>query len=415
MEYLFVVLIIILAGEIFGMNIKVQAIKRSLGNIGKFYVRVPHNTMIVIMRDKKLDTAVFAVSEEQKIEFEKLYKKQNFNQFYLGKEGGLYYMGPPWRGYEVYEWYKTPEDQENTMNPLHSVDLAVQVVKYSPKEPKMVKKDDKIIPAEESEYDPTNGVPCYKSADNIEIRTSLTLYYIVKDPIKFLFSVRHVNKAIKDQIFPRWRDVIGRFSFFVYKENVDNVGSIDDIKRKIKDGIANVNPNIRTESNNALRKEVLGAEKIGEERDSDKIAQKLFLDQWGLFAIDITVGELETANPEIEDALGKQIEAHLDALALIERANGEKKALELKGIGKEKYIKNIVNGFCGNDAKQEAIKAAVNWRQFEALEKMPKEGKYIYQWPQINSSNSNVPDVLKEIAKFTAGKKEGKNEKDKED
>lgn len=364
---LFFVLLIVFIGEVVAIAVKFPMLIIALGNIGDCWVRIPQNTDLAILKHKTLINILHA---------------RNSNS-------GLKWIGPSFLGYEVYEWFETEEDEKDGVNALHSIDLAEQVIKYLPAEPQKIKEGDKIIAITDSKIDSTYGVPSFKSADNIEIRTSLSIFFIVRDSEKALFNLRYRKKAIREQIFPLWRDVIGEFSFFDYG-----------------DESLQTNPNIRTESNDALRK------KIGidtEERDPKCLAQKLFLNEWGMWIRDVTVGELEASDPAIEQALGAQMIARTKALAEIESAKGRKTAFELDGAGKEFYISSIVKAFSVDGKKtSEAIQATNKWRQLEAMENMPGEGKYVIQWPEATSGLENIlkkfdltilQNILEKIAK----------------
>jgi regulator of protease activity HflC (stomatin/prohibitin superfamily) len=396
-----VILLVILTGEIVAVCIKIPSIKITLGDLGDPYVRVPQNTALAILKHKKLIKIIFAVPQEKLKEYKERFpnKREDIEHIFISdaKRGGLYWIGFSFLGYEVYEWFETPEDERNGINALHSIDLAEQVIKYLPQESKKKKEGDKIVAVEGSEFDAIYGVPAFKSADNIEIRTSLAIFFVVKNPEKALFNIRYRKKAIREQIFPLWRDVMGRFSFFVYEEIESKKG-----EKKIP---SQINPNIRTESNNYLRQTFGLLEKEVEKdgvktkaRDPEGIATKLFENEWGAWIRDITVGELEAADPEMEIALTEQMKARTGALAVIETAKGQKTAFELEGAGKEELIKSIVRAFTADGkTTSEAIRAAVQWRQFEALEKMPKEGKYIYQWPQISAPIDPIEELLKKF------------------
>lgn len=397
-----VILLAVLVGEVVTIIIKAPMLKITLGNLGDFWIRAPQNTALAILKHKKLDKMIFAISENKLSNFADEFKKKFDNpeekkKYILIsdiKKGGLYYIGPSFLGYEVYEWYETEEDEKNGINALHSIDLAEQVIKYLPQEPKKQKDGEKIIPVEGSEFDATYGVPSFKSADNIEIRTSLAIFFVVRDPEKALFSVRYRKRAIQEQVFPLWRDEIGKSAFFAYEEIKSEKGESESPPQK--------NPDIKTKASNTLKETFgLSKKKINGEkkRDPEGIATKLFKEEWGMWVRDITIGELEAADPEIEDALAAQMKARTKALAEIETAKGDEIAFERRGIGKEKYIKNIIKGFAGDNKEliSEAIRAAVEWRQFEALETMPKEGKYIYQWPQTSNSNNELAGLLKKL------------------
>lgn len=390
-----VVLLVILIGEIVAICIIIPATKITLGNLGDPYVRVPQNTALAILKHKKLIKIIFAVPQEKLKEYKKRFpnnKEEDVEYVFIsGAGGGLYWTGPSFLGYEVYEWYETPEDERDGINALHSIDLAEQVIKYLPADTKKKKEGEKIVPVEGSEFDITYGVPAFKSADNVEIRTSLAIFFVVKDPEKALFNIRYRKKAIREQIFPLWRDVIGRFSFFLYGET--------EFKKEGKETLPQINTNIRTESSGALR-DAFGLFEQEKERNSEDIATKLFEKEWGMWVRDITVGELEAADPEIEQALTEQMKAHTNKLAAIETASGQKRVFELEGAGKEELIRCIVKGFSnsGDKITSEGIQAAIKWREFEALEKMPKEGKYIYQWPQTSTQTSTpIEELLKKL------------------
>ncbi|MBU4601044.1 hypothetical protein KKE88_03295 [Patescibacteria group bacterium] len=398
-----VILLAIWIGEVATIVIKAPMLRITLGDLGDFWVRVPQNTALAILKHKKLDKMIFAISENNLKKFPKEFRdkfndpkeKRKYVLIPDVKKGGLYWIGPSFLGYEVYEWYETEEDEKDGINALHSIDLAEQVIKYLPQEPKKQKEGEKTIPIEKSEFDARYGVPSFKSKDNIEIRTSLAIFFVVKDPEKALFSVRYRKRAIQEQTFPLWRDVLGKFSFFSYKVEPGE-GESETSTQK--------NPDIKTEASNALKVSFgLNEKEINGEAgwDPEGIAAKLFEKAWGMWVRDITVGELEAADPEIEDSLAAQMKAHTKALATIEEAKGKKMAFELEGAGKEEYIKRIIKGFSGGDKEKisEAIRATVEWRQFEALENMSGEGKYLYQWPQTQTPNSTnqLMNLLKNL------------------
>ncbi len=407
-----IILAVVFIGELFAIYVKGKGLIITLGNLGDPWVRVPQNTVLAITKHKSLIKLLYSVSDIMlsKVQDEKgLKKKFEEDEKYTiipKQKGGLYFMGFSFAGFDVYEWFETKEDEEDGINALHSIDLAEQVIEYLPQEAKKrmettkktsegeTTEEKRIVSVEESEHDPLYGVPSFKSADNIEIRTSLTVYFIVVNPEKALFNVRYRKKALQDQIFPVWRDTIGEFSFFVYERGKD-----EEESEKIV-----IDPAIKTKTNDWLRKK-LGIIKNKTERRG--VANNLFLEEWGIWLRDVTVGELEAGDPEIESALASQMKARTDALAEIERAIGSGKSFDLIGSGKAKAITRILKAFAG-DAKEkvsEAIQAFLVVRQFEALEAMPKDGRQIiYQWPNAGGDASTLTSLLKKLDQSTLEK-----------
>lgn len=428
MEWLVtIVLLVIVVGEIVVVLIKIPQTKIALGNLGDLWVRVPENTVIAVIKNRKLVRLIFAVSETKGeiVKFKNTYKKKGvICDVTKSESGGLYYIGPSFLGYDVYEWFETPEDEKDGIHVLHSIDLAEQVIEYLPAEPKMILSGEDIIPVEKSEHDQLYGVPSFKSADNIEIRTKLTIYFKVEDPKKALFDVRYRKKAIKDQIFPLWRDVLGEFSFFVYQASQISIDP-EKLEEQIEKGEApQVVPDIRSESNNALRKRIgmkfakpeketgeKGEEaEEAEEKEShitseltkNGLAQKLFLDKWGIRVTDVTVGDLDASDPRIEEALGAQMIARTKALADIEKAIGEKLAFQQRGTGEKDYLSYLLQGLAGENKalSVEALHALVQLKNFEALKAIPPEGRVFYQWPSSAKQGSSSSELLTQIANF---------------
>jgi len=460
------ILLVVFIGEIVFILIKIPATRITLGNLGDFYARVPENTGLAIMKNRKLKKIILAVSEQKKDAIERYVKEADYKRGIIKeireeedgeeeeqyteeeedasgvkpsknksiydfidntKADGLRFIGPSFLGYDVYEWFETQEDESDGVRALHSIDLAEQVIKYLPAEPKKMLKGEEgkkeavsVEGAREGvEYDSHYGVPSFKSADNIEIRTSLTFYFIVLHPRKVLFDIRYRKRAVKEQIFPLWRDVLGQHSFFTYQ--IEKAGGVDEKKLKKqseKGKTPAIVPDIRTKSNDALRKalgiELGSKEKKGKKKGEETIqltsklikgglADRLFKDQWGIRVTDVTVGELEAVDPAIEEALGAQMKARTKALAAIETAIGKELADMHEGSGRKKYFSQYLEGILGEGegkiGREQAIQALVKLKNFEALKDIPPDGRVFYQWPGDNLGAS-PQEALKKALDF---------------
>lgn len=438
------VLMLGIVGVVIGIYVASLAIRISLGNIGDVWGRIPQNTCLVITKHKTAVKVYYSVTDEKWKNIQKMIKRSTGKKGMpaiehvrvgLAKEGFLGWVGFSFSGKDVYEWFETEYDERNRIKALHSIDFSENVIEYPPQDKKKELDDKKIVEIQESKNDPNYGVPSYKSADNIEIRTSLTIFFIVVDPIKALFSIRYRKQAIKEQVFPKWRDVLGGHSFFVY-EKIKPEGKKRKSGKKVP---VQISSNIRIESNNALRK-ALGLvsltgqdkseieriidkypnwekERIGNENmalDPDGMAKKLFYDEWGILLTDVTVGELEAADPGIEQALGEQMKARTVALAKIEKGKGEKEFLKLLGEGKNAEISLELQAMMGEDEKNrpQALQILDDMRNYEAFIKLPSEGRQtFFQWPRSERGSSPAEALaslgisVEEIKKFLEAKK----------
>ena len=127
------------------------------------------------------------------------------------------------------------------------------------------------------------------------------------------------------------------------------------------------------------------------------IAKEVFLEKYGMRITNITVTELESSDPVLEEALASQMKARTKALAKIETAKGIEESLKREGAGEEAFIDQFISGFIGDDEtkRSEAIQAVSDLLKVREIAKMPAEGRIGYQIPNIQPSSLQSPSLEK--------------------
>lgn len=310
--------------------------RKILADKGRFWVRVPFMKYLAIEVDRVLKRVLVACTDEV---WRRIHPECTDNKgkvcsdvVYDGRvklervHKGLVWIGVPWK-YRVKEWYETESDElDPTIQPLHSVGLEEQVLRYSRQsEPEKKEDEESQKKYERSEI----SVPSLQTADLIELFADLMINTVVYNPIKALYYIRHRKTAIFNMILPVWREVVGSFFFFEYGDALEK-----DFKAVVGKKIVKLSQKFRV---------VLGiSTEDADEKESfitdpaqlvaGTVAHMIF-NEWGTLIRYAAVEDADPADPEIKKTFEKMITAVTGALALKQSAEGERDAAIIKGEG----------------------------------------------------------------------------------
>ncbi|TSC95726.1 MAG: hypothetical protein Athens101410_375 [Parcubacteria group bacterium Athens1014_10] len=392
----------LIIGSVVLIWVDCEILIRKWADKGIFSVRIPQNTVLAIMRDKKLLLMLFAPTG--KLDYWRDFclkknKEAGREKFVIvDKPGGLVAIGWPWKN-SVYEWYKTKTDKDRIVNALHSVDLAEFILIWPSADPAAKVND-------------PNGIPNYESGDRIEIRSSLIYTGAVRDPEKFLFNIGNPpHDALKDTIRPIWLETIGGMTFYKYAQQVESEKKIaEELKPEI---IQLCNRNLRIALGILTKKGEEWADPAAEEYKKTIIAK--IEESWGIWSKDIRVGDIEEVNKAIRDAMAGQVVERAGAIATVERAQGQARSREIladvglyerkkEGEGIAAIISSRIEAYAGGDksvlAKERASERVLTDRYYELLKGMSAEGRQLfYQIPNLPQRDQNIMYDFLEKAK----------------
>jgi len=368
-----IVVAVIVVAKIF-----IPWLMRFMADRGWFWIRVGEISAVVVLKDKAVHKILISCNEDTKatqlVEMmvgEKRFKNflQSFADAGEGRDGflnwvytsvgnkmfkfvpsgKLFWIGPPWLGYELYSWYEHSRDDYNPeVDPHYDLSLEEQTWDYNSR----VKNADGV------DFNSEWGVD---TADPIQVTPKLTVTVEIMNPYLALFGVKYYQEAIEKEILAAWKSAVQELFYFS-----SQTSSKSTDEKTPADG---ENKNLQSSAQGRLNKA------LGFPEDSfanwphlykDSGVARMIYDVYGVWLKRVQITDIDPTDPSIRSSLQELLKAEIDATAVAKKAVGERNATKTKADG-DSYATEK-NGKASATVILEALKARAT-----GLKKMAKD------------------------------------------